>query len=83
MIDPYYGRTPALAIAVQVPCFYLTTIMEWNDDVAYAMTPLKLISLPLGYWPLQENNVFDLLRYIVCTCGLVRFHFCHVTCVAC
>ncbi|XP_025159422.1 odorant receptor 13a-like [Harpegnathos saltator] len=49
---------------LRAPCKYrVPTIMEWNDDVAYALTPLKLLSMPLGYWPLQKNNMFDLLRY--------------------
>lgn len=70
-IDLNYRRTPILASTVQVSCFCFA--MEWNDDAAYTMTPLKLISFPLGFWPLQENNMFDLLRYIVSTVGMVRF----------
>lgn len=68
-------HTPTLANVVHAPHFYFTTVMEWNDDIAYAFTPLKLISLPLGYWPLQKNNIFDLLRYIVLVAALVRFQF--------
>ncbi|XP_019697157.2 odorant receptor 82a-like [Harpegnathos saltator] len=69
MIDPYY-RTPTLESTVQVLYSYLTTIMEWNDDVVYALTPLKLLSMPLGYWPLQKNNMFDLLRYSLAVTSL-------------
>ncbi|XP_025987226.2 uncharacterized protein LOC113003170 isoform X1 [Solenopsis invicta] len=41
-------------------------IMSWNDDIAYAMTPFKLLTLPLGVWPLQKYNTFSLVRSIVC-----------------
>ncbi|XP_018059940.1 PREDICTED: odorant receptor 47a-like [Atta colombica] len=40
--------------------------MSWNNDVAYAMTPFKLLTLPLGIWPLQKYNTFSLVRSIVC-----------------
>ncbi|XP_018059939.1 PREDICTED: odorant receptor 9a [Atta colombica] len=40
--------------------------MSWNDDVAYAMTPFKVLTLPLGVWPLQKYNTFSLVRSIVC-----------------
>lgn len=79
-IDPNYGCAQILASIVKAPRFYFTTIMEWNDDIAYALTPLKLISFPLGFWPLQENNMFDLLRYIVSVVGLVRFHLLSCEC---
>ncbi|XP_014481250.1 PREDICTED: uncharacterized protein LOC106747836, partial [Dinoponera quadriceps] len=69
MINPHCECTPTLASTVAVPCSYLT--MEWNDDVTYALTPLKLISAPLGFWPLQENNMFDLLRYSLASGSMV------------
>ncbi|XP_011878855.1 PREDICTED: odorant receptor 13a-like [Vollenhovia emeryi] len=40
--------------------------MSWNEDVAYAFTPYKVLTLPLGIWPLQEYNTFALVRWIVC-----------------
>ncbi|XP_025987227.1 odorant receptor 82a-like [Solenopsis invicta] len=40
--------------------------MSWNDDIAYAMTPSKLFTLPLGVWPLQKYNTFALVRVLVC-----------------
>ncbi|EFN89560.1 Putative odorant receptor 13a [Harpegnathos saltator] len=44
--------------------------MSWKEDVAYAMTPIKLLTIPLGAWPLQEYNKFALARHIVSTVGL-------------
>ncbi|XP_025987223.2 odorant receptor 2a-like [Solenopsis invicta] len=44
--------------------------MSLNDDVAYAMTPFKLLTLPLGVWPLQKYNAFSLVRFIVCIFSL-------------
>ncbi|XP_011066046.1 PREDICTED: odorant receptor 82a-like [Acromyrmex echinatior] len=40
--------------------------MSWNDDMAYAMTLYKFLTLPLGVWPLQKYNTFSLVRSIVC-----------------
>ncbi|XP_014485696.1 PREDICTED: uncharacterized protein LOC106750110 [Dinoponera quadriceps] len=45
--------------------------MSWKEDVAYAMTPIKFLTIPLGAWPLQEYNMFALVRHIVSTVGLV------------
>ncbi|XP_071556216.1 odorant receptor 10-like [Temnothorax nylanderi] len=53
----------------------MTTKISWNDDVAYAMTPLKLLTLPLGIWPLQKYDIFSLVRSIVCGIGMVRCQF--------
>ena len=53
----------------------MTEIMSWNDDVAYAMTPFKVLTLPLGVWPLQKYNTFSLIRSIVCGFSMVRFQF--------
>jgi len=51
---------------------YLTTIMSWKDDIAYAMTPSKFLTWPLGVWPLQKYNIFALIRTVVCVVSLVR-----------
>nr|XP_012143986.1 PREDICTED: odorant receptor 9a-like [Megachile rotundata] len=34
-----------------------------NKDLAYAMTPLKILSWPIGTWPLQEYNAFSFARF--------------------
>ncbi|XP_050449897.1 odorant receptor 13a-like [Cataglyphis hispanica] len=44
---------------------------QWKDDISYAMTPFKLISWPLGVWPLQVYNFYSLLRSILSFCFLV------------
>ncbi|XP_019882995.2 odorant receptor 13a-like [Camponotus floridanus] len=44
--------------------------MGWKDEVAYAMTPLKILTVPIGGWPLQEYNKFALARHILSICGL-------------
>jgi len=49
--------------------------MSWNEDMAYAMTPYKLLTLPLGIWPLQKYNTFALIRFIICEFSLVRSQF--------
>ncbi|KAL6253409.1 hypothetical protein P5V15_005562 [Pogonomyrmex californicus] len=41
---------------------------QWKDDVAYAMTPFKIISWPIGVWPLQVYNVYSFIRCILATC---------------
>ncbi|XP_025265672.1 uncharacterized protein LOC105251728 isoform X2 [Camponotus floridanus] len=38
---------------------------RWEDDIAYAMTPIKLVTWPIGVWPLQVYNFYSLLRSIV------------------
>ncbi|EFN89559.1 odorant receptor 13a [Harpegnathos saltator] len=43
---------------------------RWNKDIAYAMTPFKLLTWPIGVWPLQVFNVFSLIRWIMTTCCL-------------
>ncbi|KAG5324313.1 OR13A protein, partial [Pseudoatta argentina] len=53
----------------------LTAIMSSNDDIAYAMTLVKHLTVPIGAWPLQEYNKFALLRHILSSFGLVRFQF--------
>ncbi|XP_046829260.1 odorant receptor 13a-like [Vespa crabro] len=37
----------------------------WNDDIAYAMTFYKFLTLPIGVWPLQDYNFFSTVRSIV------------------
>ncbi|XP_036142492.1 odorant receptor 2a-like isoform X1 [Monomorium pharaonis] len=58
-INSYYGRRPIEYRASVDNC-----IMLWNDDITYAMTPFKLLTLPLGVWPLQKYNTFSLFRSI-------------------
>ncbi|XP_012526056.1 odorant receptor 13a [Monomorium pharaonis] len=41
---------------------------RWKNDVAYAMTPFKILSWPVGVWPLQVYNGFSLIRCILATC---------------
>ncbi|XP_071625922.1 uncharacterized protein [Temnothorax longispinosus] len=41
---------------------------RWKNDVAYAMTPFKLLAWPIGVWPLQVYNVYSLIRCILATC---------------
>ncbi|XP_070167622.1 odorant receptor 13a-like isoform X2 [Polyergus mexicanus] len=41
---------------------------QWNNDIAYAMTPFKLITWPIGIWPLQIYNIYSLLRCVLGTC---------------
>ncbi|KAF3054282.1 Odorant receptor 085 [Nylanderia fulva] len=44
--------------------------MKWKNEVSYAMTPLKILTVPIGGWPLQEYNKFALARHILSACGL-------------
>ncbi|XP_012055127.1 PREDICTED: uncharacterized protein LOC105618193 [Atta cephalotes] len=48
----------------------LIAIMSSNDDIAYAMTLVKHLTVPIGAWPLQEYNKFALLRHILSSFGL-------------
>ncbi|KAG5343729.1 OR2A protein, partial [Acromyrmex charruanus] len=50
----------------------LTAIMSSNDDIAYAMTLVKHLTVPIGAWPLQEYNKFALLRHILSSFGLIH-----------
>lgn len=56
-------------------CHFLDPMASerWNKDIAYAVTPLKLIMWPLGVWPLQVYNEYSLIRCVVTTCCMVRF----------
>ncbi|XP_025265699.1 odorant receptor 13a-like [Camponotus floridanus] len=40
---------------------------RWTNDFAYAMTPFKLITWPIGVWPLQVYDIYSLLRCILGT----------------
>ncbi|XP_032680091.1 odorant receptor 13a-like [Odontomachus brunneus] len=43
---------------------------RWNNDIAYAMTPFKLLMWPMGGWPLQVYNVYSLMRCVTVTFGM-------------
>lgn len=45
---------------------------QWKDDIAYAMTPFKLITWPIGVWPLQVYDIFAFLRCVFGTSCAVR-----------
>ena len=47
-----------------------------NKDFAYAMIPMKIMSWPVGTWPLQDYNIFSAIRVIITSFLLVR-NFCH------
>ncbi|KYM88887.1 Odorant receptor 2a [Atta colombica] len=66
MIDSHYGQRLTLLRIVQRVVLLVIAIMSWNDDMAYAMTLYKFLTLPLGVWPLQKYNTFSLIRSIVC-----------------
>ncbi|XP_043601024.1 uncharacterized protein LOC122575727 isoform X2 [Bombus pyrosoma] len=36
-----------------------------SKDFAYAMTPMKIMSWPVGTWPLQDYNIFSAMRVII------------------
>ncbi|KAH0956336.1 OrP2 [Eciton burchellii] len=46
---------------------------RWKDDIAYAMTPFKLITWPIGVWPLQIYDVYSLIRCVfgICCAGIM------------
>lgn len=73
MIDPYYEQKPALGNTITQRSLFIVATMEWENEVAYAMTSLKILTVPIGGWPLQEYNKFALTRHILSTCGLVCF----------
>ena len=35
-----------------------------NKDFAYAITPMKIMSWPVGTWPLQDYNILSAMRAI-------------------
>ncbi|XP_019883233.2 odorant receptor 13a-like [Camponotus floridanus] len=39
-----------------------------KDDIAYAIIPFKLITWPIGVWPLQVYDIYSLLRCVLSTC---------------
>ncbi|XP_072760027.1 uncharacterized protein [Anoplolepis gracilipes] len=44
------------------------TSTRWKNDIVYAMTPVKLVTWPIGMWPLQVYNIYSLLRCAFCIC---------------
>ncbi|XP_034179212.2 uncharacterized protein LOC117603816 [Osmia lignaria lignaria] len=42
-----------------------------NEDFAYAMVLFKILSWPVGTWPLQTYNRFAFIRFIVTICILL------------
>ncbi|XP_025265701.1 odorant receptor 13a-like isoform X2 [Camponotus floridanus] len=46
---------------------------RWKDDITYAITPFKLITWPIGVWPLQVYDIYSLLRCAlgICCASLV------------
>ncbi|RLU25807.1 ObirOr5-P2 [Ooceraea biroi] len=51
---------------------------RWKDDIAYAMTPFKLITWPIGVWPLQVYDVYSLIQ-----CSLLVILPCIELCMGC
>ncbi|XP_032680056.1 uncharacterized protein LOC116848264 [Odontomachus brunneus] len=49
------------------------TSEQWKKDIAYAMTPFKQLTWVNGVWPLQDYNIFSLIRFYFAT-------FCMITC---
>ncbi|XP_026831337.1 odorant receptor 13a-like isoform X1 [Ooceraea biroi] len=41
---------------------------RWKSDIAYAMTPFKFLTWPIGIWPLQVYNIYSLIRCGLATC---------------
>ncbi|KYN03308.1 hypothetical protein ALC62_05858 [Cyphomyrmex costatus] len=48
---------------------------RWKNDVAYAMNPFKLLTWPVGLWPLQVYNMYSLIRCVLVTCCMVSSQF--------
>ncbi|XP_018363120.1 PREDICTED: odorant receptor 13a-like [Trachymyrmex cornetzi] len=48
----------------------LMASLQWKNDVAYAMTPFKLLTWPIGLWPLQVYDIYSLIRCVLVTCCL-------------
>ncbi|XP_011645618.2 odorant receptor 94a-like [Pogonomyrmex barbatus] len=44
--------------------------MSWNDDISYAMTLVRHLTIPIGGWPLQKYNKFTLVRHVLSSFGL-------------
>lgn len=42
-----------------------------DEDFAYAMTPLKIMSWPVGTWPLQVYDILSAIRAIIAILLLV------------
>jgi len=45
--------------------------MRWKNDIAYAITPFKFLTWPIGIWPLQVYDVYSLVRCVLTTCCMV------------
>ncbi|KYN19770.1 Putative odorant receptor 22c [Trachymyrmex cornetzi] len=73
-------RSPAKLLAgnfvvVNLYSYYVLMASErWKNDIAYAMTPFKLLTWPLGIWPLQVYNIYSLIRCVLVTCCMVLSH---------
>ncbi|XP_019883245.2 uncharacterized protein LOC109610025 isoform X2 [Camponotus floridanus] len=46
---------------------------QYKNDIAYAMTPFKLITWLIGVWPLQVYNIYSLLRCVFGICCAILF----------
>ncbi|XP_077259546.1 odorant receptor 49b-like isoform X2 [Temnothorax americanus] len=44
--------------------------MSWNADITYAFTPFKILTLPLGVWPLQKYDIYSAVRTFICSFSL-------------
>jgi len=63
-----------LSLSSYMHHFDSMTREQWENDIAYAMTPFKLITWPIGAWPLQVYNFYSLIRcaFGIC-CGVCIF----------
>ncbi|XP_071625505.1 odorant receptor 10-like isoform X2 [Temnothorax longispinosus] len=48
--------------------------MSWNADITYAFTPLKILTLPLGVWPLQKYDIYSAVRTFICSFSLLLYY---------
>ncbi|XP_071625920.1 uncharacterized protein [Temnothorax longispinosus] len=60
----------ALRVMIENYSHYLSPMASerWKDDIAYAITPFKLVAWSIGVWPLQVHNVFSLIPYTLGIC---------------
>jgi len=47
------------------------TSEQYKNDIAYAMTPFKVITWLIGVWPLQVYDIYSLFRCALGTCCAV------------
>ncbi|XP_032680061.1 odorant receptor 49a-like [Odontomachus brunneus] len=47
------------------------TSKRWEKDIAYAMTPFKLLTWINGVWPLQDYNIYSLIRFYFSTISTI------------